>query len=106
MRREHRTGSVLSLPFRRSAQMSLAGTIRGYINDKYDQHPDMFRADLEAVDALRRDAVNVREAHPSGIRKLQAWAGQLAWMGGKFPIDVRRALPPPTLSRPCSESQR
>lgn len=81
-----RTGSVLSLPFRRSAQMSLAETIRGYINDKYDQHPDMFRADLETVDALRRDAVNVREAHPSGVRKLQAWAGNWLGWGASFPL--------------------
>lgn len=68
--------------------MSLSSTIRGYINAKYDQHPDMFKADLEAVDALRRDAVNVREAHPSGIKKLQAWAAHLVYIGGKFPIDV------------------
>lgn len=50
----------------------------------------MFRHDLEVIDALRRDAVNVREAHPSGIKKLQAYAGQLVWIGGKFPIDVSR----------------
>lgn len=49
----------------------------------------MFQFDLEAVDALRRDAVNVREPHLSGIRKLQVYAGQLVWIGGKFPIDVR-----------------
>jgi hypothetical protein len=52
----------------------------------------MFRHDLEAIDALRRDAVNVREAHPSGIKKLQAYAAQLVWMSGKFPIDVRELL--------------
>ncbi|KND94256.1 pH-response regulator protein palA/prr-1, partial [Tolypocladium ophioglossoides CBS 100239] len=82
------TGSILSLPFRRSTQISLASTIRQYINTKYDQHPDMFKQDLEVVDALRRDAVNVREPHPSGVKKLQAYAGQLAWIGGKFPIDI------------------
>lgn len=49
----------------------------------------MFQFDLEAADALRRDAVNVREPHLSGIRKLQVYAGQLVWIGGKFPIDVR-----------------
>lgn len=49
----------------------------------------MFKQDLEVVDALRRDAVNVREPHSSGVKKLQAYAGQLAWVGGKFPIDVR-----------------
>jgi hypothetical protein len=80
--------NILSIPFRKSAQLSLASTIRQYINTKYDQHPDMFKHDLEVIDALRRDAVNVREPHPSGIKKLQAYAGQLVWVGGKFPIDV------------------
>lgn len=49
----------------------------------------MFRKDLDVIDALRRDAVNVQEPHQSGIKKLQAYAAQLAWMSGKFPIDVR-----------------
>ncbi|PHH92967.1 hypothetical protein CDD83_3125 [Cordyceps sp. RAO-2017] len=82
------TGSILSLPFRRSTHLSLSSTIRHYINSKYDQHPDMFREDLEDIDALRRDAINVREPHASGIKKLQAYAGQLKWIGGKFPIDI------------------
>ncbi|KAH7320629.1 BRO1-like domain-containing protein [Stachybotrys elegans] len=82
------TSNILSLPFRRSNNLSLASTIRQYINEKYDQHPDMFRHDLDVIDALRRDAVNVREPHPSGAQKLQAYAAQLAWIGGKFPIDI------------------
>lgn len=48
----------------------------------------MFRQDLDVIDALRRDAVNVREPHPTGVAKLQTYAGQLVWIGGKFPIDV------------------
>jgi len=48
----------------------------------------MFKQDLEVIDALRRDAVHVREPHVSGIKKISAYAGQLSWMGGKFPIDV------------------
>jgi len=48
----------------------------------------MFKEDLEVIDSLRRDAVNVREPHTSGIKKISAYAGQLSWMGGKFPIDV------------------
>ncbi|KAL2014918.1 hypothetical protein VTK56DRAFT_6826 [Thermocarpiscus australiensis] len=82
------TSNVLSLPFRRSTQLSLSSSIRQYISKKYDQHPDMFRHDLEVVDALRRDAINVREPHPSGIKRLQMYAAQLVWMGGKFPIDI------------------
>ncbi|KAK0724508.1 BRO1-like domain-containing protein [Lasiosphaeris hirsuta] len=68
--------------------MSLKGPIQQYISNKYDQHPDMFRNDLDVIDSLRRDAINVREAHPTGIKKLQTYAGQLVWMGGKFPIDI------------------
>lgn len=82
------TRNILSLPFRRSVHLSLASTIRQYINTKYDQHPDMFKRDLEIIDDLRRDAVNVREPHPSGIARLTKYAAQLVWIGGKFPIDV------------------
>lgn len=88
------SNNQLSLPFRKSNSISLSTAIRQYISKKYDQHPDMFRHDLEVVDALRRDAVHVREAHPSGIKKLQAYAGQLVWISGKFPIDVRAAMTP------------
>lgn len=52
----------------------------------------MFRHDLDVIDALRRDAINTREPHPTGIKKLQAYAAQLVWIGGKFPIDVSRLL--------------
>lgn len=83
------SSNILSLPFRKSTQLSLASSIRQYISKKYDQHPDMFRHDLEVIDHLRRDAVNSRDAHPSGIKKLQTYAGQLVGMNGKFPVDVR-----------------
>lgn len=81
--------NILSLPFRRGTHLSLSSVIRNYINAKYDQHPEMFKNDLETIDDLRRDAVNVREPHPSGIIKLQKYAAQLVWISGKFPIDVR-----------------
>ncbi|KAI1418033.1 BRO1-domain-containing protein [Hypoxylon sp. FL1857] len=80
--------NILAVPFRKGTQLSLSLAIRQYISTKYDQHPDMFRQDLEVIDALRRDAVNVREPHPSGVARLQAYAGQLVWIGGKFPIDI------------------
>ena len=50
----------------------------------------MFIRDMEAIDKLRAEAVNSLEAHTSGIRKMTAYAAQLVWMGGKFPIDVSR----------------
>ncbi|KAI1388663.1 BRO1-domain-containing protein [Hypoxylon trugodes] len=80
--------NILAVPFRKGTHLSLSSSIRQYISTKYDQHPDMFRQDLEVIDALRRDAVNVREPHPSGVARLQAYAGQLVWIGGKFPIDI------------------
>ncbi|KAH8821259.1 BRO1-like domain-containing protein [Xylogone sp. PMI_703] len=80
--------TILSLPFRKTSHVSLATAIKQYISGKYDQHPDMFKQDLEVIDALRRDAINVVEAHVSGIKKIAAYAGQLTWMSAKFPIDI------------------
>ena len=48
----------------------------------------MFAQDLEAIDELRADAVTVQEPHNSGVRKIAAYAAQLVWIGGKFPIDI------------------
>lgn len=73
----------------------MSSTIRQYINTKYDQHPDMFKPDLQTIDELRRDAVNVREPHPAGIAKLTKYAAQLVWVAGKFPIDVCHTLNSP-----------
>ena len=80
--------AMLTLPFRRSEPATLSAAVRTYIDSKYGQHPDMFRHDLEAIDRLRHDAIHVQEPHNSGIRKLMAYAAQLVWIGGKFPIDV------------------
>ncbi|KAH8685473.1 putative pH signal transduction protein pala [Tricladium varicosporioides] len=80
--------NILFLPFRKTNSLALSTAIKQYISSKYEQHPDMFKQDLEVIDALRRDAVHVREPHTSGIKKITAYAGQLAWMGGKFPIDI------------------
>ncbi|KAI9761136.1 MAG: hypothetical protein M4579_001183 [Chaenotheca gracillima] len=79
--------NILSLPFRRTHSVSPAAAIRSYIASKYDQHPDMFSKDLEVIEQLRVEAVHVHEPHVSGIRKLAAYAAQLVWIGGKFPID-------------------
>ena len=83
------SGNILQIPFRRTHNLQLSGAIKSYISNKYDQHPDTFAKDLEVIDHLRRDAVNAREPHASGLRKLQQYAAQLVWMGGKFPVDVR-----------------
>ncbi|KAI9848211.1 MAG: pH-response regulator protein palA/rim20 [Sclerophora amabilis] len=80
--------NILSLPFRRTHPISLSAAIKSYISSKYDQHPDMFTHDLDIIEMLRSDAIHVREPHASGIRKLAAYAAQLVWIGGKFPIDI------------------
>lgn len=78
--------------------MSLSSAIKQYISTKYDQHPDMFARDLNLIDRIRAEAVNCLEAHTSGIRKLTAYAAQLVWIGGKFPIDVSSDANPDFLS--------
>lgn len=90
------TGSsnILAIPFRRTHNLQLSAAIKTYISSKYDQHPDTFARDLEVIDTLRKDAVNAVEPHISGVKKLQVYAAQLVWMGGKFPVDVSSPLPP------------
>ncbi|KAI9793554.1 MAG: pH-response regulator protein palA/rim20 [Peltula sp. TS41687] len=106
--------NILFLPFRRTHSTSLSEAIRQYISSKYDQHPDMFASDLETIDKLRNEAINVLEPQSSGIRKITAWAAQLVWISGKFPIDIGvdfvwyPALgyntQKPSLSRPSGEN--
>ncbi|KAL8953257.1 MAG: hypothetical protein Q9222_000862 [Ikaeria aurantiellina] len=60
----------------------MSAAIKQYISTKYDQHPDMFKKDLEAIDQMRTNAVNTLEAHVSGIQKLTLYAAQLVWIGG------------------------
>lgn len=83
------SSNILPIPFRRTHNLLLSQAIKNYISSKYDQHPDTFARDLEIIDQLRKDAVSSLEPHASGIRKLQAYAAQLVWIGGKFPVDVR-----------------
>ena len=68
--------------------MDLSSAIQQYISTKYDQSPGMFADDLREIDRLRNDAINVRDPHVSGIKKLQVYAAQLRYLGGKFPIDI------------------
>jgi programmed cell death 6-interacting protein len=79
---------VIEVPFRRTHPVDLSSAIKQYISTKYDQSPGMFADDLREIDRLRNDAINVREAHVSGIKRLQIYAAQLRYLGGKFPIDI------------------
>ena len=80
--------NTFEIPFRRSTPLSLSDAIKSYISSKYEQHPDMFKNDLQEIDMLRMDAINVIEPHVSGLMKLGKYAAQLRWIMGKFPIDV------------------
>ena len=80
--------NILQIPFRRTQSLRLSDTIRTYISNTYDQHPDSFSRDLEIIDELRKEACDALEPHSSGVKKLQTYAAQLVWLGGKFPIDV------------------
>ncbi|KIW35217.1 uncharacterized protein PV07_01924 [Cladophialophora immunda] len=80
--------NLLEIPFRRTHSVDLSSAIKQYISTKYDQSPDMFADDLRDIDRLRNDAINVREPHVSGIKRLQIYAAQLRYLGGKFPIDI------------------
>ena len=80
--------NILQIPFRRTHSLRLSDTIRTYISNTYDQHPDSFARDLEVIDQLRNDACDAPEPHASAVKKLQAYAAQLVWLGGKFPVDV------------------
>ncbi|QIW97461.1 hypothetical protein AMS68_002979 [Peltaster fructicola] len=82
------SGNILAIPFRRTHNLFLSEAISKYISSKYDQSPEVFARDLEEIDALRKDAVTALEPHNSGITKLQAYAAQLVWMTGKFPLDI------------------
>lgn len=82
------SSNILFLPFRRTTAVSMSAAIKQYISTKYDQHPDMFKKDLEAIDTIRTNAVNALEAHVSGIHKITMYTAQLVWIGGKFPIDI------------------
>jgi len=85
--------NMLTLPFRTSPVISLAPSIRQYISQKYDQHPEVFNKDIDTIDQLRTAAVQSNDTHTSGILKLQSYAAQLVWISGKFPIDIGIEFP-------------
>ena len=80
--------NLLEIPFRRTHSVELSSAIKQYISTKYEQSPGMFADDLQEIDRLRNDATNVREAHVSGLKRVQVYAAQLRYLGGKFPIDI------------------
>ncbi|KAF2745586.1 BRO1-domain-containing protein [Sporormia fimetaria CBS 119925] len=87
------SSNILFLPFRRSQTVPLPEAIEQYISSKYDQHPDMFKTDMQTVEKLRARAIHAQEPHASNIIKLQVYAAQLVWLSGKFPIDLGVEFP-------------
>lgn len=85
--------NILFLPFRKSHSVNLTEAIKQYISSKYDQHPDMFKDDLDSIEKLRSTAIHAQEPHPSNVPKLQQYAAQLVWLSGKFPVDVGVEFP-------------
>ena len=68
--------------------MCISEAIKRYISTRYNQAPDLFAGDLEAVNQLRMAAVQAVEPHTNNVRKLQVYAAQLAWLEEKLPKDV------------------
>ena len=85
--------NILELPFRKSHSVDLSSAIKSYISKHYDQSPAQFSDDLQAIDALREDAIHVLDPHISGIVRLQRYAAQLQYLSGKFPIDIGVEFP-------------
>ena len=85
--------NILELPFRKTHPVELKAAITSYISKHYDQSPAQFSEDLQAIDALRDDAIHVLEPHVSGIARLQRYAAQLQYLSGKFPIDIGVEFP-------------
>ncbi|RMD44879.1 hypothetical protein DV735_g374, partial [Chaetothyriales sp. CBS 134920] len=87
------SSNILEIPFRKTHSVELSLAIKRYISQHYDQSPDQFASDLEAINELREDAVHVQEPHVSGIPRLQRYAAQLQYLSGKFPIDIGVEFP-------------
>ncbi|KIV89193.1 hypothetical protein PV10_08781 [Exophiala mesophila] len=80
--------NLIEIPYRRTHPVDFSSAINQYISTKYDQSPEMFADDLRQIDRMRNEAINVQETHISGLQKLAAYAAQLRYIGGKFPIDI------------------
>ncbi len=85
----------LAIPFRKATQISLSSAIRQYIAKKYDQHPDMFREELEVIDELRRDAVNTREGPPQRHQEAAGVRGPARVDWGQVPHRCKPLPGPP-----------
>lgn len=80
------TASLLSL--RSSGRVDMVGPIRDYIAENHIQNPVIFTDDLSTLNQLRNNAVSITSPSQEAMSTLLAYAGQLSWLVGKFPVDV------------------
>ncbi|KAK9323531.1 BRO1-like domain-containing protein [Lipomyces orientalis] len=82
------TSNILTVPLRRTDHIALTPAIRAYIEQSYDQHPDMFKADITELERLRNNVVNP-EVRASSITNLMRYFIQLTFLSSKFPADIK-----------------
>ncbi|KAK9461740.1 BRO1-like domain-containing protein [Lipomyces oligophaga] len=80
--------NMLSIPLRRTDQISLTPAIRSYIETSYDQHPDMFKNDIAELERLRSEVASL-EVRLSSCEKFTRYFVQLTYLSVKFPADIK-----------------
>ncbi|KAK9474360.1 BRO1-like domain-containing protein [Dipodascopsis tothii] len=79
--------NMLTVPLRTTEPVQLATAIRHSIEVSYDQHPDMFKDDVDEINKLRESAV-VKDVHVATLKRLVRYFMQLTFMSSKFPADI------------------
>ncbi|KAK7208417.1 BRO1-like domain-containing protein [Myxozyma melibiosi] len=76
--------NMLTVPLRRTEPIELGPAMRSYIENSYDQHPDMFKTDISALDSLRASIVEL-DLRAQSITTLTKYFTQLTFLSSKFP---------------------
>lgn len=83
--------NILSIPFRKTTQLSVAELLKTFISTTLDQHPEQFKDDLATLDKLRADIVKL-DVHQSSLERLVQYHGHLLTLSNKLPVDVPRSV--------------
>lgn len=51
--------NMLTVPLRRTEPLQLNSALRSYIEQSYDQHPDMFKRDIASLEELRASILDL-----------------------------------------------
>jgi programmed cell death 6-interacting protein len=51
-------GNLLAIPSKRAQHVDVKDALRRYLRERTDMHPDMFKADINRWDELRRGAIS------------------------------------------------